>query len=207
MGVRAKFYVQTVEMAAERGSVAKAHAVSRGDANAVWAAATPCGSLTFRPNDQMPGSVDDMALFTSLLAAANASIHVDEHGHQRRTRHPEFYITMTDDEHGDAAGWMLKSVTFGPAFVVCIARGWGATESELSLTISAEPARSWFIERITRTITDPETYWAGWPLTVTFTASTDGYPGDGHAFRPATYPPGVWGHDRCGECSGLPAEH
>lgn len=33
------------------------------------------------------------------------------------------------------------------------------------------------------------------------TPSTDGWPCDGHAFRLADIPEGIYGHDQCGECS------
>lgn len=38
-------------------------------------------------------------------------------------------------------------------------------------------------------------------LFIDISPSTDGWPGDGHAFRVADIPEGIYGHDKCGECS------
>lgn len=50
-----------------------------------------------------------------------------------------------------------------------------------------------FMQAARRTGKQPE-------LFVDIAPSTDGWPGDGHAFRLAEIPEGVYGHGKCGEC-------
>lgn len=55
-----------------------------------------------------------------------------------------------------------------------------------------------FMQAARRTNRQPE-------LFLDISPSTDGWPGDGHLFRLADIPEGIYGHGNCGEC-GLPKD-
>lgn len=67
----------------------------------------------------------------------------------------------------------------------------------LSMTINnpvAAQRLEEFMQAARRTGKQPELY-------LDLTPSEDGWPGDGHKFREADIPEGVYGHGTCGECS------
>lgn len=89
MGVRAKFHISSIEQYPHSpGGKVTLKAVSRGDRNKDWAAATPSGELTMQVNNP-----SGFAWFQELLTEAqNGTV-----------RFPEVFITIdrsTDDIEG-----------------------------------------------------------------------------------------------------------
>lgn len=112
MHLKAKFYISGVTLLpGTQGVKLDMSAVARGDRNASWAQATPCGNVTMTINN--PSAARQVEDF---MQAA-----------RQTGRQPEMFLDLAP--------------------------------------------------------------------------STDGWPGDGHGYRAADIPEGVYGHGRCGECS------
>jgi hypothetical protein len=203
MSVRAKFHVQTIDIDTTPGALAVVNlqAVSRGDRNAEWSSATPSGNMKLRTEG------DELAMLQALLDDADASVVVNEHGHRVRTRYPEVFLTIADSPDTDQrnGAWTLESVSFGYGFRVTIAKGYGENRSELTMSIQATPAGEWFKTRALHALNVGS---AAPMLTITIEPSTDGYLGDGHAFRMSEgYAPNSYYYGKCGICGEAEDRH
>lgn len=184
MHVRAKFYLSHLEQKVGKdGAIAHLKAVCRGDRNAEWSAASPSGDLALNVD------ADQVDAFKAMLDAPR-------HGHQ-----PEVFLDLTNTGSVRPAlveaPMVLSGLTRRPSghgTVELIGKGPKYTD-RLTIQITNPPAVNQFDELLAA----PE-------VTLYVTLATDGFPGDGHEFRPSSGPEGtIYGPDRCAEC-GLAAE-
>lgn len=208
MGIVAKLAISEIQILPRSGGTVKLSAVSRGDKNATWAAATPSGLMTVHATEEnlawflrlrqdvLDYNATTFADIDPAWRASQAGSHACEVlvyiGEGIRSTPPDGSIPLkmnvsTIDRRRDglAAGKATLAAVNGPY-------------STMELQINNPPAFE-FLEAHFENHSDP--------LDVTITRCSDGYPGDGHTFVKSVYPAGTYGHDNCGECGGTREQH
>ena len=220
MSLTAKFTLSTLTLSGVRQSKATLTAVSRGDRNACWAAATPSGTIELGTltadetawivghRDTVRAASDDARATLVAAGETNTSrLHWADRG-------VEFDVYLSRPDAGPIVApvrdtcpiirhmQLAQPVLGSPDFPNQGNLKWTSLDDSAWATVSMYVNNQSAWRALNAEFEAGHVEWY-----LMLAATTDGYPDDGHAYRTAAYPQGTYGWDRCGECSGALVDH